>query len=116
MLSPRSRGKGSRRFPGRDGSRRKQRIAQWRKQAVHAVDRADELHAPLVPLTYTCPCGKSPAEVIYLFDQSMARIGIRYQAELYGSRFFPVFIIHVPIDSARTVTDVITKVEKRHLR
>ena len=116
MLSPRSRGKGSRRLPGRDGGRRKQRIAQWRKQAVHAVDGADELHAPLVPLTYTCPRGKSPAEGIYLFDQAMACTGIRYQAELYGSRFFPVFIIRVPTESARTVTHVITKVEKRHLR
>lgn len=113
MLSPRSRGKGSRRWPGRDGGRRKQKPVEWRKQATHAVDDVADLGTELVVLDYSCPFGRSPAESIYLFDQEMARIGARYYAELRGSRRYPVFRFHVLTACADVVCEIIAHAWKR---
>jgi hypothetical protein len=78
------------------------------------VDEAGELQGPLGALTYTCPPEKSAAEGIYLFDQAMAQTGIRYLAELCGSRYYPAFIIIVPAESEGIVATVISKIERRH--
>lgn len=111
MLSPGSRGKGGRRAPGRDGGRRKQKGVAWRKQAMHAVDDATQL-GELVELSFMCPFGQSAAESIYLFDQEMARAGIRYCPELRGSLRFPRFSLLVPADCADAVRAIITQIQK----
>jgi hypothetical protein len=113
MLSPRSRGKGSRRVPWRDGGRRKRKPVTWRKQATHAVDDPSELSGELVWDYYQCPSGRSPHQGIYLFDQEAARAGIRYYAELSGSRFYPAFFIHVPVADKDKVTAIIARLENR---
>jgi hypothetical protein len=118
MLSPRSRGKGglggSRRGPWRDGGRRKQKRAVWRKQAVHAIDTFPKNSGELVELTYFGPWPHSAAESIYLFDQRIAGTGIRYQAELRGGwRFEPLFIIRVPASAAAKVSAIIAQIKKR---
>lgn len=114
MLSPRSRGKGGRRFPGRDGGRHKRQPVAWRKQATHAVANLSELSGELVWVSYQCPSNRSPAQSIYLFDQEIARSGIQhYHAELLGSRFYPSFVIHVPAEDKAKVTALITKLENR---
>jgi hypothetical protein len=71
------------------------------------------LSGDLVALTYPCPFGRTPAESIYLFDQSIARTGIRYHAELQGTRFWPVFIIRVPAEGGDTVNSILAQVGKR---
>src|SRR5262245_3339791 len=112
MLSPRSRGKGSRRFPGRDGGRGKHKVAQWRKQATHAVDDLSVLPGALAALTYWCRFGQSPAEAIYRFDQQIAGTGIRYHAELHGARTWHFFTVHVPAESAERVQAIISRVQR----
>ena len=113
MLSPRSRGKGGRRFPGRDGGRRKQKAVEWRKQAKHSVDELSTFTEESVAMNYFCPSGQSPAEAIYRFDQEIARTGIRYYAELHGSRFWHFFTLHVPAHSATTVESILARVQKQ---
>ncbi len=113
MLSPRSRGKGGRRFPGRDGGRRKQKAIAWRKSAAHAVDDPSELSGDLIVLSYLCPFRRDAAASIYAFDQRLAGTGIRYHAELHGSRFDPVFTICVPAACAAMVQALIARLEKR---
>src|SRR5262245_53299185 len=110
MLSPRSRGKGGRRFPGRDGGRRKSKPVEWRNRAPHSVKEPTELPGDLVVLTWYCPFGRSPAESIYLFDQGIARTGIRYHAELFGSRLQPGFIIRVPAEGEATARAIIARI------
>src|SRR4051794_10137688 len=113
MLSPRSRGKGKRRFPGRDGGRRKQKPVAWRKRATHAVDDRSELPGQLVELSYVCSFDQSAAQAIYSFDQALAHTGIRYHAELHGGRYWPVFTLRVPADSVATVRSIITRLQQR---
>ena len=113
MLSPRSRGKGSRRVPGRDGGRRKRKPVEWRKQATHAVDDVSQLDGVLIELTHVCPFGRSAAECIYLFDQEVARAGIRYHAELRGTRLTPMFALRVPAAHEGTVRAIIDRVRKK---
>lgn len=113
MLSPRSRGKGSRRVPWRDGGRGKQKAAEWRKQATHAVDELTALSGEVVSLTYSPPFGRSAADAIYLFDQEIAHTGIRYHAELQGSRLSPLFTIRVLSDEAARATALIARLQKR---
>src|SRR5262249_24338261 len=90
MLSPRSRGKGGRRRPGRDGGRgkrSKQGAMTWRKRAVHAIREFPKNCNEIVDLTFSVPFGRTPAESIYLFDQLIAATEIRYQVELRGSGY-----------------------------
>jgi hypothetical protein len=113
MLSPRSRGKGSRRVPWRDGGRRKQKRSEWQKRAAHAVKELSELSGVLVVLPYRCPSGRTPAEAIYRIDQQIARTGIRYYAELHGTPHWPLFMIQVPAQDAARVRSLIEQVEKQ---
>jgi len=113
MLSPRSRGKGSRRCPGRDGGLGKRRPTVWRKQVVHAVEEFPKGSGELTDLTYSCPFGHSAAEGIYLFDQLIAGTGILYQAELRRGELGRVFTIRVPTSFAVRVSAIIAQIEKR---
>ncbi len=81
-----SRGKGSRRRPGRSGGARKRKPIEWHKQATHAVDDARELGEPVVSLRYWGEWGQPPSVQIYKFDQKIAAIGIRYHARCLGRR------------------------------
>jgi hypothetical protein len=113
MLSPRSRGKGGRRAPGRDGGRGKRKVVLWRKQALHAIEKFPRNSGELVGLTYFGPFGHSAAERIYLFDQRIAEIGVRYVAELCGSGKSSFFDLRVPAWSAERVSAIIVQIEKR---
>jgi hypothetical protein len=116
MLSPRSRGKGSRRAPGRDGGRGKrvkEKAVAWRKRAVHAVDEFPKNCGDIVELYFSVPFGLSAAESIYLFDQCIATTGIRYQAELRGSGNYSSFVIRVPASIEPKVKDIIAQIMRR---
>jgi hypothetical protein len=113
MLSPRSRGKGSRRRPGRDGGRRKWKVAEWRKQATHAVGAISELVGELTMVEYHCPFRRTAGECIYWFDQEAARIGLWYYAELPNYYWFPVFKLYVPVDRAEAVRGIIARLPRR---
>jgi hypothetical protein len=113
MMSPRSRGKGSRRLPWRDGGRRKQKVAEWRKQATHAVEALTELTGELVRVHYHSPFGQKPGESIYRFDQEAARSSLRYFAELGGYRRAPVFTLHVPVDQAAAVQAIVARLRRQ---
>jgi len=110
MLSPRSRGKGGRRFPGRDGGARKHRPVRWRKQAVHAVEQFPKNVGEVTELTCYWPClDYTAAEWIYLFDQRIAGTGIPYAPEFHGQ----VFTVRVPASAAAKVSAIITQIQKR---
>src|SRR4051794_152216 len=79
--SSQSRGKGSRRWPGRAGGAHKRKKQEWEHQAVHMVASRDDLPTPVVSLMYSKPWRKDAAESIYLFDQEAAKAGIVYHAE-----------------------------------
>ncbi len=79
-----SKGKGARRFPGRDGGRRRGHRSDWSKQARHATESTDDLTPPLVTLQYEGKWGGSAANNIYKFDQLMSKLGTRYFAEYNG--------------------------------
>jgi hypothetical protein len=113
MLSPRSRGKGSRRVSWRDGGRGKQRKGtDWRKRAVHAVDELPKELGDSIELTLSVPYGRTEAETIYLFDQCVARISIRYQAELCGSGYYMHFLIRVPTAFASAMNAIIAQIKE----
>ena len=63
---------------------------------MHAVEIFPPHTGDVVELTYSLPWGRSAAEWIYLFDQRIARTGIRYQVELQGIGSGSVFVIRVP--------------------
>ena len=113
MMSPRSRGKGSRRGPWRDGGRGKQKVPAWRKQATHAVENLMELAGELTKVHFLCPFGRTAGESIYLFDQEAARIGFRYFAELSGARLTRMFTLHVSADQAEVVGAIIARLRRR---
>ena len=110
--SPRSRGKGSRRFPGRpDGARKKALLGAWQHRAKHLVGSLAELRAPVTPISYAGVFGENAEHNIYLFDQEMARRGVRYFAECAGARF-PRFTIYVPKELAPAVVAVAARLRK----
>lgn len=109
MLSPRSRGKGGRRFPGRDGGRGKRKVPAWRKQAGHAVVELPQV-GELVELDYSVPFGYSAAEGIYLFDQRIARTGIHYEVALVSTGVHHRFAIRVPVADAERVQTIIRQI------
>lgn len=113
MLSPRSRGKGSRRGPWREGGRGKQRPVSWRKQAVHAVAALPKEIGEIVELNLSRPSGLSPAECIYLFDQRMSRFGIHYEAELHGRGYHSYFMIRAPARNEAEVRGAIAQIQQR---
>src|SRR5262245_25998496 len=110
MQSPRSRGKGSRRVPWRDGGKGKRKLAAWRKQATHAVEGLPKETGEIVELRYSVSYGRSAAEGIYLFDQRIARTNIRYEVELRRSGICSQFVIRVPAPHAAAVTAIIAQI------
>jgi hypothetical protein len=80
VRSPRSRGKGGRRFPGREGGRRKRRpVGSWRHRCQHLVEDQSELSPPLVSLWYSGRWGEKLEHRAYVLDQEMAKAGVRWR-------------------------------------
>ena len=102
----RSRGKGNRRFPGRDGGARRGRLAEWVKRAQHVVS-ADELGDDIAEVDLRST--ERPEQAIYRFDQIAASEGWQYAAELTSSSYrTTVFRIIVNIshrDAALSAAD-----------
>src|SRR5438034_801233 len=112
--SPRSRGKGSRRFPGRPGgARKKAPVGAWQHRTKHMVASKIELRQPVVPISYAGVCGEDAAHNIYLFDQEIARLAMRYFAEYKGCRLrSPRFTIYVAKEHAAAVGAVAARLRK----
>jgi len=109
MLSPRSRGKGSRRLPVERG-RGKRKSVNWRKQAQHAVDSVDELKGPTHLLVIHGFYGDWTTDMIYRFDQGMAKIGLHYYAEFAGRRHAFAFKVWVLAARAADVQEIIARI------
>jgi len=116
MLSPRSRGKGSRRVPWRDGGRRKTKSVSWRKQAQHALDSVDDFVGPVHLLMIHGYYGDSASDMIYRFDQAMAKIGVHYYAEFSGQRqalwrwTFKVWVLAAKVAE---VQEIISRIKRK---
>ncbi len=96
VRSPRSRGKGNRRFPGRPGGARPKKLPIWRNRAQHLVASLEELSQPVVSLVYRGVIGEDAAHNIYLFDQRMGKLGIsyfvRYRGRWWNTTIFTVIV------------------------
>ena len=85
--SPKSRGKGNRRMPGRAGGARKRKpVGPWERCCQHTVADLAELPSPVASLVYVGEWGKTLGHRAYVFDQAMARVGVWYHAKL-GVRY-----------------------------
>ena len=125
MLSPRSRGKGSRRMPGREGGRRKAKAIlpggksndedrlTWRKHAQHAVASLADLTEPFCPLVTSGFFGDSAADFIYKFDQCIAKWGLPYYAECTGRRHQWTFKVWVSSGNASDVNEIIARIRMK---
>ena len=113
VRSPRSRGKGNRRFPGRPGGARPQKPAIWRNRAQHLVAAPEELSPPRATLCYFGAFGENAAHTIYLLDQRMARLGIPYFAQYHGRRWNRTqFTVVVSAEYTTLVTHAIARIER----
>jgi len=112
--SPRSRGKGSRRFPGGlGGARKKARVGAWQHRAKHMVQSTAELRHPVARISYVGVFGESAEHNIYLFDQEMARLRVRYLAEYLGRRLRTTrFTIYVWEEQAAAVAAIAARLRK----
>jgi hypothetical protein len=114
VRSPNSRGKGNRRWPGRPGGARKGKpIGPWERRCQHTVADLAELSQPVVALWYVGEWGAALEHRAYVFDQEMARLGVRYHAAL-GVRFRRwALLVSVPESQAAKVAEVIDRLERR---
>ena len=109
-----SKGKGGRRFPGRDGGGRKGKKESWESRSSHSIDRTALLGEKIVTLSYTGPWGKDASERIYLLDQAFADADIKYAVEVSSREWRLSFSIFV-LDSCRLkAADIINKLEKMY--
>ena len=103
-----SKGKGSRRFPGRDGGRRRGHPEDWSKQARHATQSTADLMPPLVTLRYQGEWLAPASKNIYRFDQLVAKIGAfyypRYRNRLEG---FDITVAKSHEDDIRKIIDML---------
>jgi hypothetical protein len=112
VRSPRSRGKGNRRFPGRPGGARRKKPAVWRNRAQHLVASLAELSQPVVSLVYRGVFGENAAHNIYLLDQKMARLGVPYFARCHHGRgwYSTLFTVVVSAEHAASVSEAIAHI------
>ena len=115
MLSPRSRGKGGRRFPGRDGGRGKQRLmAPWQKCANHAVDSFTDTQQEIATVSFYLGSVTSEATIVYRFDQRAAREGFPYQFEVIPAGFKSfVFVVRVPALFKTIVEAIVAELKRK---
>lgn len=111
-----SKGKGSRRFPGKDGGAgRKRAAAAWQKRATFMKQSLADLPAPHGIISFHGIWDKSSEESIYLLDQAMVEHGIDYFAEKAGERLkwwsrFKIIVNRSRFEDAR---EIISNLEKR---
>jgi hypothetical protein len=90
-----SKGKGSRRRPGRDGGRRSSKTGgdAWRKRISHAVDLG-ELRKPTRPRLWFPSRFREPmADTAYRMDQAFAQASIHYAVNVpHGASYFDIFV------------------------
>src|SRR3712207_6428728 len=113
MGSPRSRGKGGRRVPWRDGGRGKSDRPEWRKQAMHISDHLPADGGEIVELSCRLAYGFHPGDWIYRFDQQMAKIGCLYSAKLNRIGNLHEFVIRVPEKIADSCRRIVARIEGR---
>jgi hypothetical protein len=118
VRSPRSRGKGNRRWPGRPGGVRKRRpIADWRRRCQHLVSPYFIPKPHHFGLFFRGEWGnrkkRRPEYMAYRLDQEMARLGIPYWKTLIEVVFGRSFFIIVSQAHARQVEEFIARVERR---
>jgi hypothetical protein len=114
VRSPRSRGKGNRRFPGREGGKRKRKAARpWERRCQHLVADVAELQQPVTTLWYGGPWGTELEHQAYVFDQEMARLEIRYFAVLAVRYRRYAWHLTVAESDAEQVAETIARLERR---
>src|SRR5882672_8067725 len=110
-----SRGKGSRRLPGRGGGAHARKKQKWERQAVHKLSCLEELTPPATVLLYSGRWGRDAEESIYLFDQEAAKSKIVYYAEYWtGSWRWPVFSIWVSEENKQAAQQIIERLNPEH--
>jgi len=101
-----SKGKGSRRFPGRSGGRGRRKAHEWKSRAAHAVEPASLL-GKTIQLSYgVCDACKE----IYLLDQEFARHGIAYAVEYSPGRWFSMFTVSVLVSERKPAEEAIWRI------
>ena len=108
----RSRGKGSRRRPWRDGGRKKGLRPDWRKNARHSTDSQADLTPPTETLSLPEFVLRNPVKSIYIFDQEMAAAGIAYHVEHHGS--FRGFTVAVAEAAAGRVREILHRLIEQY--
>ena len=79
----------------------------------HMVDSMDELAQPVAAVTYTGVYGEEAGHNIYLFDQEMAKLRVRYFAEYRRDSYrMTLFTIYVPEEQAGAVAAVAARLHK----
>jgi hypothetical protein len=94
-----SRGKGSRRSPGRDGGARRQRRVTVAPQARHAVESREALQPPRVALS--CGSHERPASFVYRLDVEMAKRRVPYHIAVRHTKDGTVVIVVTVSESHR---------------
>ena len=117
VRSPRSRGKGNRRYPGRPGGTRKhRRVGNWAGRCQHMVS-LDEIPSPQheglwLGGDWRRRSKKHRAEdVAYLLDQELGRLGIPYSMTLEMRLVGRGFLVIVAESDASRVAAVIARLE-----
>jgi hypothetical protein len=94
------------------GARKKKSVGAWGHRAQHMVASVVELTHPISRLDYAGEHGERAERSIYLFDQVIVGLVLRYFAEYRGRMFrTPLFIIYVSADSVGAVSAV---AQRRH--
>ncbi|EMJ96590.1 hypothetical protein [Leptospira alstonii] len=88
----RSLGKGSRRFPGKDGGARKAHYVDLLTRATHMKSTKVEVQGPYSSISHLLGWFKNElAEAVYKIDQILARSKIDYYAEITG-HYMTIFV------------------------
>ena len=96
-------GKGNRRFPSRDGGRKKSKRGKaWESRAQHLVPLV-EIPVPHTKISYGGRFREEPASAIYRFDQEMAKLGLSYFAAWNGWSFE----ITIPANRSAQIEDIV---------
>ncbi|AWM37344.1 hypothetical protein GobsT_46940 [Gemmata obscuriglobus] len=82
-------------------------MGAWQRRAQHMVGSVAELPQPVGAVEYAGVFRETAEHNIYLFDQEMARIGVRYFAEFRGRRYRTTrFTIFVPTEQVGAVAAI----------
>jgi hypothetical protein len=114
VRSPKSRGKGSRRFPGRPGGARKAKgIGAWQHRCQRLVSSPTELSQPVASLWYGGAWGHDLEHRAYVFDQQMGKLGVRYFATIRVCYRRQAMLVTVAQSQAARVAEAIARLERQ---